>query len=199
MSSVFKGICRLLKIENLQTTAYHPQSNGALERSHKTLAEYLRHYTDNDQSDWDIWIPYAMFIYNTTPHCSTNYTPFNLLYGFEATLSAELRKSPNPLYNYNDYIQELRVRLQSSYNVARENLIKSKENTKRSYDQGTKPINLNIGDLVLLKISTTRKKLTPLFHGPYEVVEISSKTNTTIKIKNKFRKVHNNNLKLFHH
>lgn len=105
LSSLFKGVCKLLKIEKLQTTDYHPQANGALERSHKTLAEYLRHYTDNDQSDWDIWIRYAMFIYNTTPHSSTNYTPFKLLYGYEAALPAELRKTPNPLYNYNDYVQ----------------------------------------------------------------------------------------------
>jgi len=40
-----------LKINKIQTTAYHPESNGALERSHRTLAEYLRHYVGEDQTD----------------------------------------------------------------------------------------------------------------------------------------------------
>jgi len=32
--------------------AYHPKNNGGLERLHRTLAEYLRHYMD-DKMDWD--------------------------------------------------------------------------------------------------------------------------------------------------
>jgi len=40
-SEMFKNTCKLLKIEKIQTTAYHPESNRALERSHRTLAEYL--------------------------------------------------------------------------------------------------------------------------------------------------------------
>lgn len=41
-SEVFKRVCKLLKIEKIQTTAYRPQSNGALERSHRSLVEYLK-------------------------------------------------------------------------------------------------------------------------------------------------------------
>jgi len=53
LSEVFKNVCKLLKITKFQTTPYHPQSNGALERSHRTLAEYLRHYINDEQTDWD--------------------------------------------------------------------------------------------------------------------------------------------------
>jgi len=48
MSEMFKNTSKLLKINKIQTTAYHPESNGALERSHRTLAEYLRHYINED-------------------------------------------------------------------------------------------------------------------------------------------------------
>ena len=34
MSEVFTNICKLLKIKKIKRTAYHPQSNGALERTH---------------------------------------------------------------------------------------------------------------------------------------------------------------------
>jgi len=57
LNKMFKNMCRLLKIDKIRTTAYHPESNGALERSHRTLAEYLRHYINKDQTDWDEWVP----------------------------------------------------------------------------------------------------------------------------------------------
>jgi hypothetical protein len=53
MSDVFKRICKLFKIEKICTTAYHPQSNGSLERTHKTLVNYLRCFCDTKSNDWD--------------------------------------------------------------------------------------------------------------------------------------------------
>jgi len=55
LSEVFKNTCKLLKINKIQMTT--SESNNALERSHRTLhrtlAEYLRHYVNEDQADWD--------------------------------------------------------------------------------------------------------------------------------------------------
>jgi len=42
LSKVFKEVCKLLKISQTSTTPYHPQSNGSLERSRRTLGECLR-------------------------------------------------------------------------------------------------------------------------------------------------------------
>jgi hypothetical protein len=42
LSDIFKNVCKLLRIKKLQTTAFRPESNGSLERSHWDLAEYLR-------------------------------------------------------------------------------------------------------------------------------------------------------------
>jgi len=38
LSEVFKYTYKLLKINTIQTTAYYPENNGALERWHRTLA-----------------------------------------------------------------------------------------------------------------------------------------------------------------
>jgi transposase InsO family protein len=40
LSALFKNTCKLLKIKKIQTTAFRPESNGILERSHRGLAEY---------------------------------------------------------------------------------------------------------------------------------------------------------------
>jgi len=93
-SDMFKNVCKLLKINKAQTTAYHPESNGALERSHRTLTEYLRHYINTDQTDWDEWLPYAVFTYNTTPHTATGCTPFELVYGHQTTFPSALFNPP---------------------------------------------------------------------------------------------------------
>lgn len=65
MSKIFTT-CKLLKIDKINTTAYHPQSNGALERSHTTLAEYLRHYVEDKKQNWDEYVAYAMLDRSTS-------------------------------------------------------------------------------------------------------------------------------------
>jgi len=51
MCDIFKRLCRLLQVRNLNTTAYHPESNGALERTHKTMTEYLRCFCNSRYND----------------------------------------------------------------------------------------------------------------------------------------------------
>ena len=79
-SNLFANICKLLRIKRIKTSPYHPQTNGSLERKHRVLVEYLRCYILEDQTDWDKWIPYATFLFNTTPHSSTGFTTNELLF-----------------------------------------------------------------------------------------------------------------------
>lgn len=51
LSRIFSETCKLIGIKHNTTSLYHPQANGALERSHRTLGEYLRHYVDSNQQD----------------------------------------------------------------------------------------------------------------------------------------------------
>lgn len=106
MNNVFKQVCKLLKIDTINTTAYHPESNGALERTHIMLTEYLQCFCTEKQTQWDDWVPFAVFSYNTTPQTVTKFTPFELLFGRIANLPGELQKGkPGPLYNYEDLVQ----------------------------------------------------------------------------------------------
>ena len=50
LCDLFRNTCKLLKIKKIQTTAFQPESNGSLERSHRVLAEYL-HYIREDQTN----------------------------------------------------------------------------------------------------------------------------------------------------
>jgi transposase InsO family protein len=68
LSEVFRNTCKLLKIKKIQSTAFHPESQGSIERSHRVLAEYLRHYVKEDQTDWDEWVPFAAYMFKTSEH-----------------------------------------------------------------------------------------------------------------------------------
>jgi hypothetical protein len=59
VSEVFKNTCKILKIKKIQSTAFRPESQGSIERSHHVLAEYPRHYVSEDQTNWDSWVPFA--------------------------------------------------------------------------------------------------------------------------------------------
>ena len=43
-SNLLKGLAKRFRIKQFCTTAFHPQSNGSLERSHHVLGEYLKQF-----------------------------------------------------------------------------------------------------------------------------------------------------------
>ncbi|XP_067141910.1 glutamate receptor U1-like [Centruroides vittatus] len=108
---MFKEVCELLQIKRLLTTAYHPACNGIVERFNKTLIDIIAHYIAKDQRDWDKWILYALFAYNTTIHASTGDSPFFLLYGRDPTFPFDLITSPTRTkYDVEDnYASELQI------------------------------------------------------------------------------------------
>jgi hypothetical protein len=84
-------------------------------------------------------------VYNVTTHRATGYTPFELLFGHEARLPSILQERPTPSYNYEDYVHELKGRLQTAHAVARDRLIESKVKSKADYDRKTAPVKLQKG------------------------------------------------------
>jgi len=108
VSEVFRNTCKMLKIKKIQSAPFHPESQGSTERSHHVLAEYLRHYVNEDQINWDERVPFATYMYNTTVHSATGFTPFELLFGGPSISPSALKKPPEPQYNYDDYVSELR-------------------------------------------------------------------------------------------
>lgn len=70
MNQMFREVCKVLKIKKKNTTAYHPESNGALERSHRPLGEYLRIFANKYPQTWDNFLAPAMFVRNTEVHAA---------------------------------------------------------------------------------------------------------------------------------
>lgn len=84
------------------SSPYHPQTNGTLERSHLTLKEYLKYYTNENQTNWDEFVQLAMFTYNSHIHKSTLFTPYELIFGDEAYIPKSISEPPKFRYSYDD-------------------------------------------------------------------------------------------------
>jgi hypothetical protein len=154
-----------------------------------------------DQTNWDEWVPYAVYVYNTTVHTTTGYTPFELVYGFQSEVPSALREIPKVQYNYDDFLTELKGRMQSAHEVARQRLISSKEKSKEYYDKGSEDVEFEVGQKVLLFDETVRrgrsKKLSPQYVGPYEILSVDG-VNVTIKKGRNAQKVHVNRIRPFY-
>uniref|UniRef100_A0A915K7P2 Integrase catalytic domain-containing protein n=1 Tax=Romanomermis culicivorax TaxID=13658 RepID=A0A915K7P2_ROMCU len=78
-----QGICDLLKIQKVKTTAYHPQCNRMVECFNQTLIAQPKKYTAEDLDNWECYLLYAVFAYNNTLHTTMPHSPFSLLPGYE--------------------------------------------------------------------------------------------------------------------
>lgn len=200
MSKLFISICKFWRIHKVRTTPYHPESNGSLEKSHWTLKNFLRSFTNKQQTDWDLWCRFAQFSYNTTPHTSTKYSPFELVFGRKAKLPSVITKTPAVLYNYDNYLLELKHKLQNANKLAVESLHIAKIRSKGFYDKKATQSHYKPGDMVLLRSHNASfgHPLFPKWSGPYEVVQVPSKEGVIIKIRNSLKRYHFNMVKPYY-
>lgn len=207
VNSLFKSINEILKINHAHSTPYRPQTIGSLERNHRNFNEFLRIYINETLSDWDEWIPYYEFCYNTTPCVSTGYTPYELVFGKKVNLPIDLRKEDiDPVYNLDDYSKEFKFKMQVTHNRAKDLLLRKKMLRKELHDsQITRQKCLSIGDKVMLR-SFGQNKLEPVKQGPFIIIDMSESnaiiqeadpSNGNRKPNGKMKTVHKNHLSTY--
>ena len=61
--------------------AYHPQTDGQMERINQEIGTFLRHYVNYQQNNWTDWLTVAELQYNDKKHVATGRTLFELNFG----------------------------------------------------------------------------------------------------------------------
>ncbi|KAG0158414.1 hypothetical protein PDIDSM_5928 [Penicillium digitatum] len=89
VAQFWKHLTKLLRITNLLSTAYHPETDGQTERANAVLEQYLRAYVSYLQDDWSEWLPLAEFTANSHYSESTRVSPFYANYGFHPRIGFE--------------------------------------------------------------------------------------------------------------
>ena len=80
-------LCGLLDIKKTRTTAYHPQSDGMVERFNQTFEAQLSKFADHSQRDWDQHIPFLLMAYQSAMQDTTGNTPARIMLGRESPVT----------------------------------------------------------------------------------------------------------------
>ncbi|CAM5131992.1 unnamed protein product [Eretmochelys imbricata] len=81
MSALLRCLWEKCGVQHNWASAYHPQSNGLVERFNGTLKMMLKTFMNQHPQDWDKSLPHLLFTYREVPQESTGFSPFELLYG----------------------------------------------------------------------------------------------------------------------
>ena len=161
-----KELCQLLNIHQNISMAYHPQTDGASERTNQTLKQYLCLFCGTQQNNWHTWLPLVQYTKNSWPSATTKKAPFDLIMGYMPQVHQPSRTSDIPTLGQRlKSIKEAREAAQEAQCKAQETWIKNKPNYKpyvtndRVWLEGTNlklPANLT-------------SKLSPRRYGPFWV------------------------------
>ncbi|ELR14136.1 integrase core domain containing protein [Acanthamoeba castellanii str. Neff] len=151
MNRVLKEVNALLKISKLNTSPYHPQTDGMVERFNSTIENMLSKFVSDDQKDWDVLVPYVLFAYRSTTHEVTGESPFFLMYGREPYFPLDITLSlqvNDDMRSVRVYRHELVTRLIQAHRVASERMKEAGERSKKRYDTTRMDHTYLVADLV---------------------------------------------------
>ena len=182
---VFTSFLHELGVTHSVSSPYHPESQGALERSHRSIKASLTKLGLDSESSWDDNLPYALFALRDTPNASHGFTPFELVFGHAVRgplcvlRDKLLEKEPTDLSAL-DLVEEMRQRLLKCWNVAADNLEATREKTKQRYDLKARYREFRPGQKVLVFLPLQGHPLSAKFSGPYQVLKKISDTTYVV-------------------
>ncbi|GJX42066.1 putative reverse transcriptase domain-containing protein [Tanacetum coccineum] len=156
------------------STAYHPQTDGQSERTIQTLEDMLRACVLDFKKGWDRHLPLVEFLYNNSYHTSIKATPFEALYGHKyrspicwVEVGDSQLTGPEIIHKTIEKIVQIKSRIQAA-----------RDRQKRYADVRRKPLEFQVGDKVMLKVSLwkwlirfgKRGKLNPRYIRPFKII-----------------------------
>ena len=158
------------------SSAYHPQTQGVVERMNAVVSQTLRCliHQMNEMKQWEILLPTVELVINSLPNSSTGFSPFYLNYGYEPVVPIQLLKGDEIART--ESVATFAQRVASDWKLARENLERSVQLQAKYYDKRHRDVSYKAGDLVLLSTRNLRLKGVPAklqkrFVGPFKIIE----------------------------
>ena len=191
-SRLTRAMCTQFGIEKIQTTPYHPQSDGALERFHACLKGMLKR-SGGELADWDKQLKYLLFAYRSTPHCTTGFTPFNLLFGrevrgpldilHEAWLHGDVEQA-----SVHEWLNSVQAQLSELSILVGNKETVAKQKMKAQYDKSVTVKVFQEGDMVLVWKPGIHAKMGASWDGPYVVGKQRSPVTYSVHVPGKVTK-----------
>ena len=162
-SSLWAALCALLNIRHSPTTAFHPQSNGMVERLHRRLKEALRARLAGPQ--WVAHLPWVLLGLRTAPREDSATSAAEYVYGTQLVLPGRFLNTPEA--NSEKFFQELQKTMKEFKPIpARHNIAAGSALPVQI------PQELKQCKYVLVRKGGHLPPLTPLYEGPYRVISV---------------------------
>ena len=122
-SGLFQQILYDLGIKQITSSAYHPESQGALERFHSTLKTMMKMFCFENAKDWDEGIPLLLFAARESVQESLGFSPFELVFGHQVrgplALISEQWVDGSVKIGLLDYVVKFKERLRKTWEIAK--------------------------------------------------------------------------------
>ena len=158
------------------STAFHPQTDGQMERINQELEQYLRMFIDHRQEQQPDWLETAEFVYNNKAHSSTKMLPFKANYGQDFRIGFKVRKKEKykGTEKFVTKMKEIQEKAKVVSGKAQEEMKKYADRKRGEVDE------YKVGNLVMLStkdlkyqiVGRRTAKLTERFVGLYKVKKI---------------------------
>ena len=205
MSNIMQQVMYHVGIKHYKFSAYHPESQGAIERFHQTLKSFLRAHCFEYACEWDQSVHLLLFTITEAVQESLGLSPFKLVFGHNVRGPLKLVKenwlaedAPNNLL---DQVSNLCSRLTIASELAQKNLNISQHKMKMWYDKKARCRSFQVGEKVLTLLPISKSPLQARFCGPYLITrkasDVSYIIHTPDRLKSQ-RLCHVNMLKKYH-
>ena len=110
-SSAFRDFCSELGIKNHYSSPAHPQANGQVEVTNRSLLKIIKTQLEGAKGIWPDELPSVLWAYRTTARTPTGEMPFRLAYRTNAVIPAEIGLTSYRVDSYNEDTNEEELRL----------------------------------------------------------------------------------------
>ncbi|XP_077940982.1 uncharacterized protein LOC144385285 isoform X1 [Gasterosteus aculeatus] len=194
MSRVFRTSLKALGVAHVVASAYHPESQGALERWHQTLKSALRKYCTETGKEWDDGVPLVLFAVREARQDSLGFSPAELVFGHDVRGPLKMLKEEfldrglSAKTNVLELVSRTRERLRDACNTAKEALSLSQKKMKKRFDTKAVVRRFLPGDKVLVLFPIHGTTLSARFSGPYVIKGKLNETNYILYTPERRRK-----------
>jgi transposase InsO family protein len=162
----------LMGIKSSPSTAFHPQTDGATERVNQEIQAYLSIFCTVNPETWAEKLPMVEFTHNSRNHADRQYSPFELLYGYQPpAIPTALGETNLPAVEKRmKMLDSARNEALAAHELSRARMRARYPNSFRTFKKGEK-VWLEAKNLKLPYLS---KKIAPKRTGPFKITEVIS-------------------------
>jgi hypothetical protein len=176
LSYFWKVLWGKLGTKLLFSTTCHPQTDGQTEVVNRTLSTLLRTIIQKNLKNWEDCLPFIEFAYNRSVHSTTEFSPFEIVYGFNPLTPLDLLPLPVNERTSLDGQKKAEV-VKKLHESVRQHIEKKNEQYANKANKGRRQVIFQPGDWVWVHMrkerfpARRRSQLHPRGDGPFQVLE----------------------------